>query len=120
MNQQIYDLIKAKLQNQKKALIEQLASLTQDKSFDKDKIQAKWQEVGDKEEDNAVEVASYQDNMSLERNLETNLEKIEKALKKMDEGKYGICERCGQPIEENRLEAYPEAALCLKCTSRIK
>ena len=44
----------------------------------------------------------------------TSLEKIEKAMSKIDEGTYGLCDRCGKPIEKARLKALPYANLCLK------
>ncbi len=43
------------------------------------------------------------------------IKKIDKALKKIEEGSYGICEACGEEIEEKRLEARPEATLCIEC-----
>ncbi|WP_297056809.1 RNA polymerase-binding protein DksA [Thermosulfurimonas sp.] len=43
------------------------------------------------------------------------LKKIDKALQKIEEGSYGICEACGEEIEEKRLEARPEATLCIRC-----
>jgi len=43
------------------------------------------------------------------------LNKIEKALKKIDDGTYGICERCGGKIGLKRLESRPVATLCIKC-----
>ncbi|WP_038057830.1 RNA polymerase-binding protein DksA [Thermodesulfobacterium hydrogeniphilum] len=43
------------------------------------------------------------------------LKKIEKALKKIEDGTYGICEMCGGEIDEKRLIARPEATLCIEC-----
>lgn len=40
---------------------------------------------------------------------------IERALQKVDEGTYGICENCGRPIAPERLEALPFASLCISC-----
>jgi DnaK suppressor protein len=40
------------------------------------------------------------------------------ALKRMDAGHYGICESCGEPIHEERLEAMPQARMCADCASR--
>jgi RNA polymerase-binding transcription factor DksA len=40
---------------------------------------------------------------------------VEQALERMDAGAYGSCERCGRPIDEERLEALPAARLCLDC-----
>ncbi len=47
-----------------------------------------------------------------ERNF---LDKIETALKKIDEGEFGVCEDCGEPIGLKRLEARPETTLCIRC-----
>ncbi|MEO2068067.1 MAG: TraR/DksA C4-type zinc finger protein [Desulfurobacteriaceae bacterium] len=43
------------------------------------------------------------------------LKKIEKALQKMEEGTYGICEKCGECIQFERLKLRPVAELCIKC-----
>jgi RNA polymerase-binding protein DksA len=51
---------------------------------------------------------------SLTDNARDLLRKIEKALTRMDEGTYGLCERCGKPIEKARLKALPYATLCIK------
>ena len=43
------------------------------------------------------------------------LEKIDHALKKLEEGTYGICEDCGNGISEQRLKALPFAVHCVEC-----
>ena len=43
------------------------------------------------------------------------LDKIEKALKKIDDGTFGVCEECGEEISVKRLEARPETTLCIRC-----
>lgn len=40
---------------------------------------------------------------------------LDEALRRIDEGTYGICVECGQPISKERLEAVPHARLCIKC-----
>lgn len=45
----------------------------------------------------------------------TFLEKIDRALKKIEEGEFGICENCEEPISVKRLEARPETTLCIRC-----
>ncbi|HLG67701.1 MAG TPA: TraR/DksA C4-type zinc finger protein [Acidimicrobiales bacterium] len=40
------------------------------------------------------------------------------AIHRLDEGTYGRCERCGQPIEPARLEAMPAARRCIRCASQ--
>ena len=43
------------------------------------------------------------------------LDKIQKALRKIDDGSFGVCEECGDEISIKRLEARPETTLCIKC-----
>jgi RNA polymerase-binding protein DksA len=52
--------------------------------------------------------------LSLENNIRDLLTKIDKALQRLDSGTYGICERCGKPIEKARLKALPYVNLCIK------
>ncbi len=52
--------------------------------------------------------------LSLVNNLRDLMERIDKALAKMADGTYGLCDRCGRPIEKLRLKALPYANLCLK------
>jgi DnaK suppressor protein len=53
----------------------------------------------------------------LERHKD-NLNKIEEAVRKLEEGTYGICEECGQEISEKRLNALPFAIYCIDCQQR--
>ncbi len=43
------------------------------------------------------------------------LKKIEKALQRIEEGSFGMCERCEEPISLKRLEARPVTTLCIRC-----
>jgi DnaK suppressor protein len=52
--------------------------------------------------------------LSLVNNLRDLLDKIDKALAKIEDGTYGLCDRCGKPIEKARVKALPYASLCLK------
>ena len=45
----------------------------------------------------------------------TFLKKIDHALAKIDQGTFGICEECEEPISMKRLEARPETTLCIRC-----
>ena len=49
------------------------------------------------------------------RTLEDKMESLDYALKALDSGHYGICERCGSEISAERLKAMPGATLCVKC-----
>ena len=67
----------------------------------------------------ALDQASRESNLAFELRLRDReqklLKKIDKALKKIEEGTYGICEICGAEIDEKRLMARPEATLCIDC-----
>jgi RNA polymerase-binding protein DksA len=52
--------------------------------------------------------------LSIENNVRDLMGKIDRALVRMDEGTYGICSRCGKPIEKARLKALPYVDLCIK------
>ena len=52
---------------------------------------------------------------SLEENSEQVLRAIDGALQRIEEGTYGTCTTCGQPISEERLEAIPYATQCIDC-----
>ncbi len=56
--------------------------------------------------------------LSLEQQTREVLAQIDRALARMEDGTYGICVRCGEPIAAARLEAMPEADLCIACKER--
>jgi DnaK suppressor protein len=53
------------------------------------------------------------------RALRSNLHDVERAIAKIDAGTYGTCERCGNPIPAERLEAIPWALLCIDCKKAV-
>ena len=63
--------------------------------------------------DEAQEAVSHLENELKEDNAEETLAKVEKALAKMDVGEYGICEKCKEPINIERLKAFPETEICI-------
>lgn len=52
--------------------------------------------------------------LSIENNVRDLLKKIQRALDRIGAGTFGICERCGKPIEKARIKALPYAGLCIK------
>jgi len=58
--------------------------------------------------------------MSLNANTRHMLHQTELALKLLDEGSYGLCESCGQPIGKVRLQAFPRATMCVACKQRAE
>lgn len=71
-----------------------------------------------KREEEATEVFELEKRSALEQRLNSTLSDIEQALKKWEVGTYGLCDQCGQAIEPARLEALPQAILCLNCEAR--
>jgi DnaK suppressor protein len=70
--------------------------------------------------DDASEAFEQAKDLALRQNAEQLLTKIEDAIRRFDEGTYGICEKCGEEIDPARLKALPYATLCLRCQQRIK
>ncbi|MBG87260.1 MAG: hypothetical protein CMO80_10215 [Verrucomicrobiales bacterium] len=53
--------------------------------------------------------------LELKRRQEARLQRIERALKNIDNGNYGLCGKCRKTIAEDRLEVQPDAVMCIKC-----
>lgn len=56
--------------------------------------------------------------MTIVLNARDMLESAEAALRSIDEGTFGVCENCGNPIGKNRMMAFPRATMCLPCKQR--
>jgi DnaK suppressor protein len=65
--------------------------------------------------DGTTEAVSRLTDIGVGDSLERVLARTERALAKLDDGTYGICDACGDPIPTGRLRALPEGVLCLKC-----
>ncbi len=65
--------------------------------------------------DLASETFEREKDLGLIGNEQVFLDRVGRALEKLDEGTYGVCDVCGGPIGEGRLEAMPEATRCLRC-----
>lgn len=67
-----------------------------------------------------AEVFEREKNAALIAVMEIRLQDIQTALRSIEKGSYGICARCGKPIEPGRLEVKPDATLCLSCQQEIE
>ena len=65
--------------------------------------------------DSATATLNREIDYTLEENAENVLSAIEDALRRIDNGTFGTCVRCGKPIAEERLEAIPYATRCIDC-----
>jgi RNA polymerase-binding transcription factor DksA len=68
-----------------------------------------------KREEEADEASELEKRLVMVKRLEESLNEVEHALQKYEAGTYGLCDSCGQAIEQARLEAIPQASLCMKC-----
>lgn len=67
-----------------------------------------------------AEITEREKNAALIAVLESKLQDIQAALRSIEKGHYGICARCGKPIEPGRLEVKPDATLCVSCQSEVE
>jgi len=123
MNQFIKKL-KEQLEQEKIRAEEQLSKFAEKDSNLKGDWDTKFPDVGaesgddDIEEDIAQKRQEYERLLPVEFALETKLQNIEIALKKIRDNEYGICEKCGKKISEQRLLAIPETRLCMDCENK--
>jgi DnaK suppressor protein len=82
-----------------------------------DNLQFVERDPGDEVDIATMDTASQLQSRLLERNTLLN-KRIDIALKKIDDGTYGECEKCGDPISPKRLLARPVAILCLSCKEK--
>lgn len=115
MDANFLDEMKKKLETEQHDLRERLGLLGPEDKKVKDEYHTDFPKYGDKEEDNATEVAEYQDTLSVEGSLEGRLQEVEKALDKIKNDAYGRCEKCGEEIPTERLRVNPAADVCVKC-----
>lgn len=109
---------KKQLKEEQKRLLRELSRFTKkNRNFLGDFI-AKFPKFGSHADENAAEVAEYDKDVSLEHNLEKQLDSVSQALARIKDGNYGICTECKKEINPKRLEAFPAAELCIDCKSK--
>ncbi|MFH1559643.1 MAG: TraR/DksA C4-type zinc finger protein [Patescibacteria group bacterium] len=119
ISQEKAEQLKEKLLKKKKELEAQLLKLAdKDKSI-KGNYKARFPDWGREEEANAEEFEEYDRTVPIEQGFELEMEKINKALEKIGNGKgYGVCEKCGKDIKLERLEIRPQASKCISCEKK--
>ena len=63
-------------------------------------------------------IYEWEFNLALKQSLESKARRIHAALRKVEEGDYGICRECGEPISEDRLAILSHTAVCVKCARK--
>lgn len=109
------EYFKNKLIQKKESIENQLNTFARKNNGIRNDYETIFEQIGDKADENADEVTAYEEKLAIEHELETNLQEIEEALARISNGTYGFCTDCKQMISLERLEAMPEATLCIKC-----
>jgi RNA polymerase-binding protein DksA len=111
-----YDAVRAKLESEKKRIQNELAQLATSQPADERREGSPF----GKREEEATESMEFEKRLALENRLKTLLAEVDRALQKLDNGSYGVCDVCGLPIDPARLEALPQAILCMSCRQKMK
>ena len=110
-----FNILRSRLEGERKRLIEELEQL---KASANPKDERHEGSPFGKREEEATETLELEKRLVLEKRIGEQLTDIEHALHKFEEGTYGLCDNCGQPIDPARLEALPQANLCMKCKAQ--
>ena len=106
----------------RKELEAEAAGLREDISTAESEIAARLGDaVGDAGDDSAdagAKTFQREHELALTQNARELLAQIERALARIEDGSYGVCESCGEPIGKARLQAFPRAVLCVSCKQR--
>jgi RNA polymerase-binding transcription factor DksA len=107
------------VEERKKDLLERKRKLEEELSKiaykDDGDYKPKFPSMGDKDEDNELEISEFDEAVDAEQKLGKMLSEIKKALTLIETGKYGWCDNCNQEIDPARLKAIPWATTCIKC-----
>lgn len=103
---------KEQLEEQKVSLETELSRIAKKDPVGED-YHARVEHVGRADDENVVEEVQYESARSVEQSLELHLREVNAALRRLQEGTYGMCAVCRSPIDRERLQALPSAATCL-------
>ncbi len=120
MNTESY---KAALKTERETLLEELGPLAimdpMTGDFEAQPVNESGEETESDENDLADKFEDFEERSAKVRVLETRLGDIDNALAKIEDGTFGTCEKCGNAIEEDRLEANPAARTCMACMNAV-
>ena len=107
-----FNLLRSRLESEQKRLIEELEQLRANIRPAEERREGS--PFGKREEE-ATEAAELEKRLVSEKRILALLAEVEHALHKFENGTYGLCDVCSKPIDPARLEALPQANLCLSC-----
>lgn len=110
------DQVRARLESERKRIQDELAQLDKFRSLDDRREGSPF----GKREEEATESMELEKRLALENRLKTLLVEVERAIQKLDAGTYGFCDVCTLAIDPARMEALPQAILCISCRQKMK
>ena len=105
-----FDRIREQLLQKKRELQQRVDKIKSDLRRDSEPLEADFAEQAVQRENDDVLGA-------LRDTARSEIIQIDRALARIEEGQYGRCTRCGEPIQEKRLEVLPYSDLCMNCAS---
>jgi len=106
--------LRARLEEERVELDTQLTTIVEDTFATTQSDMSGDVGLDDESADAGTATFEREKDLSIENNVRDLLQKIERALRRMDEGTYGVCDICGKPIEKARIKALPYVDLCIK------
>ena len=113
-----YLLLEKTLLRKEKRLKKQLSNVASKRKSVKGDYKARFPFFGHGKDEDAQEVERYESRLSMEHQLELELQRIRRALGRISKKKYGFCLVCGKKIQAERLKIYPEAEHCMACQKK--
>lgn len=108
------DDVRSRLDRQRRETVERLANLTG--AFDEIVAASRDSNADDEHDPEGATIAFERSQVAaLVSQSREQLTEIDDAIARVASGTYGICQRCGQPISDARLEARPVARMCIGC-----
>lgn len=118
-SKEFLEKIKEMLLSEKERIEKELSKFTKKNTHVTGDYNSQFPEYGNKDDENAAEIADYAAEVPLEESLEKTLRDIDQSLKAVANGTYGICKYCKKTIEEKRLLARPNSSACVSCKKAI-
>ena len=107
--------LRSRLESEQKRLLGELKQL--EANVGPTEVRREGSPFGKREEE-ATESFELEKRLALEKQTRDHLAEVEHALSKFEKETYGLCDDCGQPIAPDRLEALPQASLCVNCKAK--
>lgn len=120
MDKKTLKSIKETLLTMKKDLEKELGAIAKKDTEKTGTYKSHFPDYGEKEDENATEVAVFSDRLAIEETLEKDLRDVNNALENIKKGTYGICKYCKKSIDEKRLRIRPESSSCVECKKKLK